>query len=680
MPRMINHLKFTRLLAMQPAEVVYRLRLELAARFEKGFKRKKYLKRESVDDFLVRHLREFHKKERENIALQVFNRFCARRYFAWQADVPTLLKLFDNEFLDDKMRTILHARDLLALRFKIFNKSWKFDREIDWHFDVFGEKSLPVIYSKDLDYWNPDIVRDVKYVWELNRHQHFVTLAKAFLLTGNEKYAQALFAQWEHWIEKNPFKHGINWTSSLEAAFRLFSWTWALQMVKNSRHFTPLLYLRILQSIEQHAVFISGKLSLYSSANNHLLGEALGLFYAGCYYPELQQAPRWQSTGYQLLCREIPVQVYKDGVIKEQTVHYQQYILYFGLLFKFAADYVNKEIPKTVLDRLEKMAFFLGALMDSKGNLPDIGDQDGGCTLRLDEMENNLNRDILNAAAIFFKQGGIKRVPFGQGALWLCGVSGYHAYEDLQKQGPKVLQKFPFGGYAVVNNSVQKMPQTLCFDAGPLGLGRLAAHGHADALSVWWFINGEPVLLDAGTYMYLGAVEWRRYFRGTGAHNTLRVDGQDQSEMQGPFQWGRKANAELLECTGDPTIVLRGRHDGYANLGVIHERVLAFRGNEWTIKDILHGRGRHRVELFFHLGQCSIRSAGEKIVCRFQKFQVQFHFSPGEMTFSIENGSLMPKSGWRSTKFGEKHPSPVIHTVAEQLCPAELITTMKVEP
>ncbi|MBN2000686.1 alginate lyase family protein [candidate division KSB1 bacterium] len=680
MSRFFNHLKISRLLAMHPVEIVYRMRQEIFTRFDKVFYRKRYLKQESVDAFLRRHVLYQHKKDRGNIALTVFNKFFKRDFFPWQEDVQGLLKLFDDEYLDDKMFTIQRAKDLLQKRFFIFGRTHQFQNEIDWHFDIFEEKSIPLVYYKDINYWDSGTVREVKYVWELNRHQHFVTMAKAYLFTGNETYAQELFSRWEHWIEKNPFKYGINWTSSLEAAFRLISWTWALQMVKNSRHFTPLLYIRILQSIEQHALFIEGKLSLYSSANNHLLGEALGLYYAGCYYPELHQSTRWCETGYRLFCREFPEQVFEDGVIKEQSLHYQQYNFYFALLFKIAIDFVNESLPNITLNRLENMAHFISSLMDSRGNVPDIGDQDGGCVIQLDEGERTPFKNALNTAAVLFKRSDFKCSGFTQGSLWLCGMSGYVLFNSFQTPGrTDAVRRFPYGGYIVIRKPVVTLPQTLCFDCGPLGLGRLAAHGHADALSVWWSVDGEPVLRDSGTYLYLGAGQWRDYFRGTSAHNTLRVDGLDQSEIQGPFQWGRRAKAELIECTQNKSILMRARHNGYSHLGVYHERAIEFKENFWIIRDILHGRGRHTAELFFHLGECTTRLAEQSVLCRFRNLQVTFHFLPQDVKISVEKGGALPVCGWQSYYFGEKHESTVIRAVIKKPCPTELITTMKVE-
>ena len=99
------------------------------------------------------------------------------------------------------------------------------------------------------------------------------------------------------------------------------------------------------------------------------------------------------------------------------------------------------------------------------------------------------------------------------------------------------------GGYIVMGGEGCH----LVFDAGPLGYLGIAAHGHADALSFCLAIDDAWWLVDPGTYAYHSAPEWRSYFRGTSAHNTIRVNGNDQSQMGGAFMWLRKAHATVLE-------------------------------------------------------------------------------------------------------------------------------------
>ena len=145
-------------------------------------------------------------------------------------------------------------------------------------------------------------------------------------------------------------------------------------------------------------------------------------------------------------------------------------------------------------------------------------------------------------------------------------------------------------------------------DCGPLGYGALAGHGHADALSITLRAAGRDILVDPGTYDYFSFPEWREYFRSTRAHNTVLVDGQDQSEMLGSFLWGRRAHARCLEwLPSDTGGKITGEHDGYRVLPdpVTHRRTVELRGDEGllVITDDVICRDRHEVQVRFHFGE-----------------------------------------------------------------------------
>ena len=130
-------------------------------------------------------------------------------------------------------------------------------------------------------------------------------------------------------------------------------------------------------------------------------------------------------------------------------------------------------------------------------------------------------------------------------------------------------------------------------DAGDLGYLGIAAHGHADALSFCLAIDGIWWLVDPGTYVYHDTGKWRKYFRGSTAHNTVVIDDTDQSTFSGPFIWTHKAHASLLSIReqGQEQIAI-GKHDGYQHLGIIHQRTISIHSgtNEIKIVDIFDWR------------------------------------------------------------------------------------------
>ncbi len=675
--------KLHRLGAMSIPEMFYRFGRDLSELADK--RSLLHLKEpEMLDAFLRRH---HLLNGSPTTKAAVFQKFLSRDIFPWQMeDTDKIKELFANEFSSFKKVTLKTAARAAKNELTIFDRTVCFGEKIDWHRDILAGKSISLKYWKDVNYRDPYSVREVKYVWELNRQQHFVTLAKAWFLTGNEKYAKALFIQWMDWIEKNPYKFGVNWTSSLESAFRLISWTWALQFAKSSASFSPELYFKILQSLENHGRYIDEHLSQYSSANNHLIGEALGLIYVGCYCPELQQSRKWRDKGFHILSSEFEKQVHADGVIKEQSTFYQKYIFDFGVLAQIAAEYANIAMPKIISQICKKMAGFVFHVMDCAGNVPPIGDDDGGEAVRLSEGEANPFHALLSTASVLFNAPEFKNsgTPIHEATFWLTGFSGQLKFHKLNalKSRPTVAN-FPDGGYVIVRSETNSMHQHLVFDYGPIGLGRLAAHGHADALSIILHVNGEPVLIDSGTFLYLGAGEWRKYFKGTPAHNTVTVDERDQSESLGVFQWGRKAKAELnLLNESDDAVIFSARHDGYKKLGVTHKRHVNFdRHSRWIISDELHGNGVHKADVYFHLAHCTFEQDDSKeIICVFKKSKIRFQFqSPQLLTVNTLAGRKNPIMGWHSLHFGEKEEHPVIRVSLQERLPLLLTTRMDVE-
>jgi hypothetical protein len=204
-------------------------------------------------------------------------------------------------------------------------------------------------------------------------------------------------------------------------------------------------------------------------------------------------------------------------------------------------------------------------------------------------------------------------------------------------------------------------------DAGPLGYQSIAAHGHADALAFTLSVGGAEFFVDPGTYAYHTKREWRDYFRGTSAHNTVRVDGMDQSRSGGKFMWLEKAQTRCSHWSVTTTReTFEAWHDGYRRLPdpVLHRRRITFDkpARRFAIEDTLETHGRHTIELYFHCSeQCTIEAAardcaignGSRIV------SLKLPRVPnGEVNIYL--GSVTPILGWISRRFDEKLPSPTI--------------------
>lgn len=216
-------------------------------------------------------------------------------------------------------------------------------------------------------------------------------------------------------------------------------------------------------------------------------------------------------------------------------------------------------------------------------------------------------------------------------------------------------------------------------DAGPLGYNTICAHGHADALAFTLSLGGREVLVDPGTYSYRPDSPWRAYFRSTAAHNTLRLDGMDQSEPGGNFLWLRKAKAGCTLWKISPEHdVFEGWHDGYARLAdpVLHRRRITLdkAARRIVVEDRLEMRGTHNVELYFHCSErCSVDPLPYGFVIRHAATEVELRLPLVDGARSgVRRGSLSPICGWISRRFDEKLPSPTIVWHARLTGPAVL--------
>ena len=574
---------------------------------------------------------------------------------------------------------ILAAADrILAGRYDVFALE---DVELGtpprWNRDPKTGIEAPLDFGKQLDYRDPARVGDCKYLWEPNRHLHLVTLAQAYAITAQERYAKALREHLDSWFAACPFRMGVNWSSSLEAALRLINWSVAWQLLggAHSRFFDSLegeaFRQRWLVSIYQHAEFIAGHLSLHSSANNHLIGEVAGLYVAGVAWPHWPRAAQWCARGREMLEREALLQNAPDGVNREQAVSYQQWELDLLLIPLLAARANGDDFSAAYIGRIEAMLVYLASIMDAGGNVPMFGDADDGYVVRLDPRPGFCRyRSLLATGAVMFGRGDFKAKSDGldDKTRWLLGPHADFAFDGIDTSAAKlpIRREFPDGGYYILGTDFETASEIrMVVDAGPLGYREIAAHGHADALSFTLSVGGNEFIVDPGTFAYHTEADWRSYFRGTAAHNTVRIDGQDQSQQGGNFLWLRKARAGCAKWATDANSdCFEGWHDGYAALAdpVTHRRRVALEksARRIVIEDTLEMRGEHEVEIFFHCHEaCEVREEGKALTLTRGGRMLAMWLPEGGEVY-IARGSEDPIAGWVSRAFDRKEPSPTI--------------------
>jgi len=600
----------------------------------------------------------------------------------------------------------LAAADRIAAgRFDIFAL-----RDVDlgapprWNRDPRTGIDAPLSFGKTLDYRDPQRVGDIKYLWEPNRHLHLVTLAQACVLSGDSghrdgrenKYWDALRQHLESWFDACPHLRGPNWSSALEAGLRLINWSLAWQILGGARARLfdgaagERFRARWLEGVHQHAEFVRGFFSLHSSANNHLIGEAAGLFVAALTWPHWPCSRAWLSEAQAILEREALLQIGADGVNREQAVAYQRFTLELLLIALLAGRANHVEFPHAYHRRIEAMLEFLASVMDAGGNVPMFGDSDDARVVNLAQPQPPSSaRSLLATGAVLFSRGEFKAKAeqLDDQSRWLLGEDAQAAFDTLDHRTARlpVRRDFPEGGYYILGCEFETENEIrLGADAGPLGYRSIAGHGHADALAFTLSVSGLEFLVDSGTYAYHTQARWRRYFRGTAAHNTLRVDGLDQSQPGGNFMWLRKANAgcSLWRSLADED-VFEGWQDGYTRLAdpVLHRRRITFDkpARRVLIEDTLQMAGEHDIELFFHFSEaCRLVREDEGYAATQLHRTIALRLPQGAGAEErIYHGSVAPIGGWVSRRFDDKAPAPTLAWRARLRGPAVLRTEIR---
>ena len=221
----------------------------------------------------------------------------------------------------DASRYLQAAERIAAGRYDVFAlRDVELGSPPRWNRDPKTGVEAPLSFGKLLDYRDPRLVGEIKYLWEINRHHHVVTLAQACVLSGDARYFDVIRSHLESWFDACPYLKGPNWSSALESAIRLINWSVAWQLLDKAPlpAFTGAEGARFrqrwLESVFRHAQFVQGHFSLYSSANNHLIGEAAGLYVAAVSWPCWPQARAWLARARAILEEQAVLQNAPDGV------------------------------------------------------------------------------------------------------------------------------------------------------------------------------------------------------------------------------------------------------------------------------------------------------------------------------------------------------------------------------
>ncbi len=451
---------------------------------------------------------------------------------------------------------------------------------VRWRRDPVSGVESPPRYFRRIPYLDIQRAGDHKKIWDRNRHQDLAVLAAQ----GRIAETRALL---DDWIAQNPVHRGMNWTSALEVAFRALSWLYIWQFAPAGT-----LPASFLDTLYAHGLHLHHNLSVYFSPNTHLLGEAVILHALGRFFEEAD----WRRRGREWTLSCLRDQVLPDGAYFEQSTYYHVYALDFFLLHHHL-----EPLPDSGRETLRRMGGFLQALLGEAGELPFLGDDDGGRLYHPFDEPSRFGRESLQL-------------------LW------------SNQDPPPPSSVFPNAGLVFLSNGETQ----ILFDAGPFAKGS-AGHSHSDSLSLTARTADGEILIDPGTFTYVADPAWRDLFRSSAMHNTLRAGKLDQALPAGPFRWDRHPEVRLLE---------RSIHQASAECsfhGFLHRRAVRWddAARILHIEDTVHGpAGKHWIEQFWHFATLEARE------------RLQVDAIPG---FALVQ---RPELSWRSRRFGDKEDAP----------------------
>lgn len=574
---------------------------------------------------------------------------------------------FKKNFPEAFKKTMERACEIRQGKIKLLGYTFTMERgEIDWYLEPFSKTHFKKVYWRIV---NSGIGTEILYTRELHKHQYLVNLAKAFYLTNDEEYVRVFISIMQDWIDKNPLEIGPAYTSTLNVSQRIISWLLAWPFLQSSKLFRENFILEFIKALYGQAYFIRhNSTAHWRPLTNYFIAENTALFLVAALLPELKESREWISLSMENLNIALKQQVWPDGISFEQSTGYQKLIIDFIMLAVIASDMNEIELPADVRCQLLGLCDSLMNLGQPNGEIVHIGDisTESGFILSADDDLLDIKKHM-SLGALIFKREDMKysAKSFREEAFWFFGHRGAREFSKLDSIPPEYKSRaFREGGYFIMRNGWEENAHHLLIDCGYTGLGTdgLGGHGHNDILHFTLSAWGRPFIVDSGTYIFFGSEEWRNYFRSTSAHNTVVIDGKETSEFgKGLFKIKSNVKPILNDWDSDGEYdFFSGSHTGYTRLKspVLHTREILFvKESYWIINDILEAKGRHELEVFFHLAPMPIDIDKTTLSARTNNTD-----GPNLVIIPVGTKDLKGdiEEGWISNYYGMKERAPIV--------------------
>ena len=334
-------------------------------------------------------------------------------------------------------------------------------------------------------------------------------------------------------------------------------------------------------------------------------------------------------TKYQIKDKKIDNSLYAQYYILLDNLEYHllgNHLLENGFSLLFGAYYFKdetlynkaKEILKEELDEqvLEDGGHFELSPMYHQLMLFRVLDS-------INLLQNNLWKDqelleLLSSKAEIML-GWLENTTYKDGSIPLLNDSANHIaptskelFEYAKRLKIKTIhKKLKESGYRKILHDRYE----LIVDVGEIGASYIPGHAHADTFNFELHIDQNPFLVDSGLSTY-ETNPLRELERSSKAHNTVVINGKNQSDIWGGFRVGNRANILFLEENKN---TIKAMHNGYKNINIYHQRIFKTDSNNLYIEDIIKSEKTDYTAIaYFHFHpNIALEHKNEKVLTPF---------------------------------------------------------------
>lgn len=524
---------------------------------------------------------------------------------------------------------------------------------------------------------------DVKLLWEPSRFAWIYALGRAYIIDGDERFAEGFRQLLQSWLDQNPPNVGPHWVSGQEVAIRLIALLFAWRAFEPWLDGQPEIRQALLEALAIHGERIPWTLD-YAQAqdNNHLIVEAAALYGAGALLPGLVPAVRWKQAGRRTLQAAIDRQFFDDGGYVQHSVNYARLALQAVVWAAAIGQRLNEPFGEASLAKLKSCGDWLESMiLGPQGETPNFGPNDGAHLLSLSPCSYWDFRPTVQAVRCLTGGIPLPHGPWDELSLWL-GLEPRRSGASERMGLPRRRDGFSQAGLYLMGDGDNR---------GVLRCGRFAGRpGHSDQLHLDLWHRGRNVALDPGTYLYNGSTPWRNSLAASDVHNTVMVDQREPMQAAGRFLWLNWDQGTIIERERSPQgsiEFLAARRDGYQRLGIEHDRTVVRLGEGgWLIVDDIRGGGIHQLHLGWNLPPASWELKGDRLTLENpeQGLLGRVHVAGQGVTLALYSqgeclaggGAIRPTWGWWSPTYARREACLRLVAKVQASLPFRFVTKM----